>query len=244
MRRPYAALILFLSFLMVVPAIAGQLKDVNDAYKRGDQKQATRLLHKYAEQGDAEAQYRLGMAHGYGNGVPKDYRKSAEWYQKSAEQGHLDAQEQLAEAYDFGRGVPRNYAEAAKWYLKVAEQGRSGVQCRIGTFYENGMGVRQDYAEAVKWYQEAAEGGQDRGMLFLGRMYEKGMGIPQDLVKAHMWYNLGGTIVSNSRMNQEWIDMWVKEFREDRDRVASKMTPAQITEAQRLAREWKPKTER
>jgi hypothetical protein len=31
---------------------------------------------------------------------------------------------------------------------------------------------------------------------------------------------------------------------ENRDRVAAKMTPAEIAEAEKLAREWKPKPER
>ncbi len=66
-------------------------------------------------------------------------------------------------------------------------------------------------------------------------MYYKGRGVPQDYVQAHMWLNLAA-----SRFPQGTDrDMAVKI----RDILAAKMTPAQIAEAQRLAREWKPKKE-
>ncbi len=62
-------------------------------------------------------------------------------------------------------------------------------------------------------------------------MYAKGQGVPQDYVLAHMWFNLAGA-------------QGDKKARKDRDLAASHMTPDQIAEAQRLAREWKPKPER
>ena len=57
----------------------------------------------------------------------------------------------------------------------------------------------------------------------LGFIYEKGRGVTQDYVQAHKWYNLSAALGLR-----------------ERDRLASLMTPAQIAEAQRLAREWRP----
>ena len=59
----------------------------------------------------------------------------------------------------------------------------------------------------------------------------KGRGVPQDYVQAHMWWNLAAV-----KGNTDAI--------KNRDVVAAKMTPTQIAEAQKLAREWKPKPER
>ena len=61
----------------------------------------------------------------------------------------------------------------------------------------------------------------------------EGRGVPQDYVQAHMWFNLAAsrTLPGKDR------DFSVK----NRDIVAGLMTPAQISEAQKLAREWKPK---
>jgi TPR repeat protein len=62
-------------------------------------------------------------------------------------------------------------------------------------------------------------------------MYDKGEGAPQDYVQAHMWFNLAGA-------------SGIAEGIQGRDVVASQMTPEQIAEAQRRAREWKPKANR
>jgi TPR repeat protein len=61
--------------------------------------------------------------------------------------------------------------------------------------------------------------------------YEQGDGVLQDYVLAYMWYNLAAA---------QGAGVAAK----DRDRVAARMTPEQIAEAQRLAREWKPTKER
>jgi TPR repeat protein len=68
-------------------------------------------------------------------------------------------------------------------------------------------------------------------------MYAKGEGVPQDYVQAHKWFNLAASRFPASE--KENRDKAV----ENRDRIAAKMTPAQIAEAQKLAREWKPKPE-
>ena len=98
----------------------------------------------------------------------------------------------------------------------------------LGAIYQIGEGVTQDYAEAMRWYRKAAEQGDVTTQVQLGFMYSKVKGVPQDYVQAHMWYNLAAA-------------QGDKDARESRDSLAKKMTPAQIAEAQRLAREWKPK---
>jgi len=44
------------------------------------------------EQGDAKAQYELGLLYVYGDGIPQDYTKATELFSKAAEQGYADAQ--------------------------------------------------------------------------------------------------------------------------------------------------------
>jgi len=68
-------------------------------------------------------------------------------------------------------------------------------------------------------------------------MYANVQGVPQDYVLAHMWYNL--TASRFSELESEYREKAVRS----RDTVATMMTPEQIAEAQRLAREWKPKKE-
>ncbi len=115
----------------------------------------------------------------------------------------------------------------------LAEQGRYGAQYNLGFMYSNGQGVPQDAAEAVKWYRKAAEQGDADAQNNLGVMYDKGRSVTQNYVQAHMWYNLAAAGLPPG----EDRDLAAK----GRDIVAKRMTPAQIAEAQRLAREWKPR---
>src|SRR5262249_46453332 len=111
-----------------------------------------------------------------------------------------------------------------------ADQGDPLAQYLLGATYQQGRGVTQDYVEAAKWFRCAADQGVTGAQYVLGMMYAVGDGVPEDLVRAHMWLNLAGA--------QSFQD--AGEFR---DEVARRMTPAQIAEAQKLAREWKPKLE-
>ena len=82
--------------------------------------------------------------------------------------------------------------------------------------------MAQDFAAAVSWYRKAADQGLADAQTNLGVMYGNGTGVPQDYVQAHEWLNLGATSGNATAVKY-------------RDIVASKMTPAQIAEAQRLA---------
>jgi TPR repeat protein len=126
------------------------------------------------------------------------------------------------------RHLTENYDTAAKYLRSAAEAGYLPAQYQLARMYQSGSGVPQDYEEAAKWYRSAAEADSDvyffhkrdaRGPL--GKLYVE-MG---DYVSAHMWFNLA-TMVG---------DPWA---REERDEIAKRMTPAQIAEAQKLAREW------
>ncbi len=128
-----------------------------------------------------------------------------------------------------------DYATALRLWRPLAEQGYANAQFNLGFMFRNGQGVPQDYAEAVKWYRLAAEQGYANAQFNLGLMYADGQGVPQDYVQAHMRLNLAASQFSAPGAGH--LDRAVR----DRDVVASRMTPAQIAEAQRLAREWKPK---
>ena len=158
-----------------------------------------------------------------------DYATALGLLRPLADQGNAKAQTNLGFMYATGQGVTRDDAQALFWYRKAADQGNAGAQFSLGLIYANGQGVTRDYAAAVLWYRKAAEQGDADAQTNLGLMYAVGQGVPKDYVQAHMWLNLAA---SNSE---------TKAAAEYRDTVAKKMTPAQIAEAQKLAREWKPK---
>ena len=98
--------------------------------------------------------------------------------------------------------------------------------------YETGHGVPQNLAEAIKWWRLAAERGYAVAQGLLSAQYGLGEGVPQDDVKAHMWANLAA---SRSSSDEDY-----DRATRVRNLVAKRMTPAQIAEAQKLAREWRP----
>jgi len=112
----------------------------------------------------------------------------------------------------------------------LAEQGYPLAQATLGLMYTEGEGVAQDYQEAVRWYRLAAEQDHASGQFSLGAMYIAGHGVPKDYVLAHMWMNLAAA-------------KRVKKAGKGRDLLEILMTPAQLAEAQRLAREWQAKRE-
>jgi S1-C subfamily serine protease len=116
-------------------------------------------LKKKAEQGDADAQYSLGLMYGNGEGVPKDSAKAFEWFQKAAEQGSADAQYSLGYMYGNGEGVPKNDVKAVEWIEKSAAQGDALGQGMLGYMYVKGLGTAKDKVLAYVWFNLAAAQG-------------------------------------------------------------------------------------
>ena len=216
---------------MAVGAVAGPFEDAQAAHSRRDYATALRLWRPLADQGNAEAQYALGFMYDSGQGVPKNYARAAKWWRLAADQGHTFAQYNLGTLYDNGNGVPQNKAEALKWYHLAAERGNDGAQFSVGVLHFAGVVVPENRIEAAKWFRRAAEQGHTGGQVYLGLSYATGLGVPKDNVHAYMWLS-----VAAARGDKDAIS--------NRNRVARQMTPAQIVEAQKLAREWKAKPER
>ena len=141
-----------------------------------------------------------------------------------AEQGDASAQSNLGVMYEKGQGVVQNYKIALKWYRLSAEQGNAFAQFNLGLKDEKGQGVSQDYKTAIKWYRLSAEQGHAGAQYNLGGLYGRGMGVIQDNIYAHMWFN-----ISASNGDKDAVT--------NRDIVAKRMTPTDISTAEKLARE-------
>ena len=148
------------SVIPVMPLLANTSQDaLTAALAALDQHNydtAAELWRPLANQGNADAQYNLGIMYENGNGVPQDYAEAVTWFRKAADQGNTKAQYGLGVMYENGNGVPQDYAEAVKWFRKAAEQGDANAQYNLGVVYYNGQGVPQDFVEAHKWYNLAA----------------------------------------------------------------------------------------
>jgi uncharacterized protein len=154
------------------------------------------------------------------------YTKTLQEVRALAVQGDAAAQFKLGLIYYKGQGVQSDYSEALNWFKKAALQGHALAQYNVGYMNEKGEGTPQDYVEAAKHYRQSAERGNQVAQFNLGYMYEKGQGVLPDEVQALMWYNLAAI-------------QGEAKAKASRDRITIWMTPAQIAEGQRLAREFK-----
>ena len=127
-----AALITMMLVLLAGPVAAGPFEDGLSAYNRQDYATALRTWRPLADQGDADAQYNLGVMYANGQGVPKDDVQAVKWYRLAADQGDADAQALLGIAYADGQGVPKDYVQAVKWYRLAADQGYAKAQSNLG----------------------------------------------------------------------------------------------------------------
>ena len=131
----------------------------------------------------------------------------------------------IAQDYDAGLKAAQagDFQTALKEWKPLADQGHAIAQYNLGWMYADGEGVVEDDAEAVRWYRLAADQGHAGAQHNLGLMYANGEGVLQDNVTAHMWFNIAG---ANG----------AEDGRDNREKIERKMTPADISEAQKRAR--------
>ena len=155
------------AFIVFAPtaAFSDDFSDGLAAYRMGDYGAALKLWVTLAEQGDAKAEYGLGVMYDNGDGVTEDDAKAVKWYRKAAELGHAKAQNNLGVMYDNGDGVAEDDVEAVKWYRKAATQGHPGAQNSLGLMYYVGRGVEKNLINAYAWVSIAAAGGDENAKI-------------------------------------------------------------------------------
>lgn len=129
---------IFIALLLILFSVSGRIAHADEATEKlyqeaefehssGLDNSAFKKYLKLAEQGHANAQYRLGYMYykgesRYGEGPGKNAKLATEWFQKAAVQGHHQAQTYLGSIYYFGKGVPVDKKLAKLWYKKSAAQ--------------------------------------------------------------------------------------------------------------------------
>lgn len=167
---------------------------VASAYETGkdvkvNKAEASKWYGKAADQGNAEAQFKLAtLFHEGGPGLKKNPQRAAKLYEAAAKQGHAEAQNWLGYCYQHGLGVAQDDKAAVEWYRKAADAKLAMAENNLGLMYLSGKGIEQDYAKAFELFQRSANQGYDWGMNNLGGLYEKGWGTEQDLAKALFLY--------------------------------------------------------
>ena len=124
--------------------------------------------------------------------------------------------------YYTGMWVPRDVERAAEYYRKAAEYGDPDAQYLVGRCYDSGIGLPKNEAEAAAWYSRAARGGNAEAQYRLGLAYERGTGIGKNLLQAYLWLNRAAS-------------SGMEKAASSRDALGYRMSPSEVTKAQRLS---------
>lgn len=143
----------------ITNAKAVQFNNAVDASNNGKYAEAFKLFKPLAENGDAQAQFNIGVSYQYGLGVKKNFNQAINWYKKALEKGNPKAQNNLGNMYFQGEGVTQDYTEAIGLYKLSAAQGDNQALYNMGLMYKQGKGVTQDYIHAHMWMNLAAAKG-------------------------------------------------------------------------------------
>ncbi len=158
--------------------VNGQATDWAANYGR-----AAYWYRKAADEGNADAQLKLGWLYENGFGVEKDYGQAKICYQKAADQGNEDARAAL-KRLGGGNTPPVSTTESTPNEPTTAQG-----QYQIGNNYFYGQGgTNQDYRQAMYWYRKAADQGDPDAQYILGRLFEEGLGVQRDHGQAKFWY--------------------------------------------------------
>ncbi len=161
------------------------------------------------------------------NAQSPDFQETLE----KAEACDAQAQLKLGFRYRDGEGVGQNDKEATRWFRLAAEQGNALAQNLLGLQYlVGGRGVVQNYKEALNWFSLAAKQGHSGSQSEIATMYEQGRGIARNLSLSYIWYSLATT--TEIRGSESPL---VSGTAIARDRVAAKLSPQALQQAQSLA---------
>lgn len=124
-----------------------------ESFRSAYSKEKIESLQKSAKQGDAEAQYQLGVYYFF-----DDDEKAFEWFSKAAGQGHATAHYNLSTCYGNGRGVAQNYEKAFQHLTKSAELDYGEAQYMLGLLYKS----QNQNLIAFNWFSKAMQHGKGK----------------------------------------------------------------------------------
>jgi TPR repeat protein len=147
-------------------------------------------IQAQAARGSIEQEIELAGAYFAGQGVSRDEKRAAYWYEKAANSGDPGAQLQIGFFYEAGIGVQRDPARAVAWFERAVAGGSVSAKVNLGVAHMWGSGVRKDPELARQLFREAAEKGSGAGAYFLADSYYFGVGAPKDLKQANHWLEI------------------------------------------------------
>ena len=145
------------------------------------------MMLSSAENGNAEAAYRLGLQHDRIFAEKDSLEKAIPWYEQAAKKGHKKALGRLAELYKIESGEFANKEKYLHWLHKAAEANHADSMYELAFLYNNGTVIEADHGEAIRLTKGAAKYGNAEAQFNLSRMYIEGRGVETNQDEAFKW---------------------------------------------------------
>jgi TPR repeat protein len=236
----------------------------------GQLNEAAPWYGKAADQGHAEAAWRVAQSLRSGQQSDERDREALKWIRFAADNFVGEAQAELADMYAQGVLGKKDLAEAFSWTERAADEHVPRAQSRLGLMYLNGTGTKRNLEQAIRYLRLAAERDEPDAENQLGVMYIRGDGVPQNLVsgvqlclKSAAHGNAGALVAAglaieaspkipgetsiSSRLAFAWAlfdaasSLGRAEAAAERDRVGAKLPPEVLARAKTMASELKAK---
>lgn len=146
--------------------------DAQTSYAKGDFSQAFEGFQRLSKEGDARADFQLGVMYLYGRGIKEDSAIAANYFERAAEKGNEGAILVLGRMYLEGSGVTKDIDKAIKIYENGASQNMPVFGYLLGNLYLDTSFPKADDKKAVEWLNKAAEENSPEALYALGQFYE------------------------------------------------------------------------
>lgn len=208
--------IMAIAAIMTLASCTGKVSDIINKAEQGDPQaqleygrllkttgngvdqdwpKAVEMLQRSADNGNADAQWELGLMYEFENHVAKDEAKALELYRQSADAGSPIGMYMVAHCYQHGIVVEEDHAASDSLYgkafdelMRLAPQEDIYVLNFVGSAYFWGDGVKADREKAFGYYLISAQKGNPETQYKVGNCYETGEGTAKDMEKAKEWY--------------------------------------------------------
>ena len=168
-------------------------------------------LFAAANEGDAEAQFKLAIRFYEGNGVAQDTSQALFWLKKAAKGGFVPANYSIGFLYEFGEGIEQDLEQAIRWYRVAADMSFGPAQSRLGDFYffgESGQ-IESSFEKAFYWYTLGAKQNDPESLLGLGLMHSEGHVVKQDVDVATSYFEKAaeaGSLDAQTILGNQYYD--------------------------------------
>jgi len=196
--------------LLSISAWSSDFDNAVASYNQGNYVQALNGFYVLAKEGDADAQYNVGLIYAKGLGVKADKAQAMEWYEKAAKSGNGEAAFNLGLIYsNMGEETPQRYERALRWYQLASEKGVSQADNNLAAFYLEGTGVEKNNIKALELFKKAAQKENANAQFNLAVLYAWGEGVPNNKMKAYS--NFKKALIAGKHEASQYLDKLCQE---------------------------------